>query len=40
MKMQPLFFIVVLVVILTMMVLESDITRNQSQRAVAAQPRR
>jgi hypothetical protein len=39
MKMQPLFFIVILVVLLTMIVLESEVMQNQSQRAVAAQTR-
>jgi hypothetical protein len=40
MKLQPLFFIAILLVLLTMMVLESDVIQSQSQRAVAAQPRR
>jgi hypothetical protein len=39
MKMQPLFFIAILLVLLTMMVLESDVMRSQSQRVTAVQPR-
>ena len=39
MKMQPMFFIVVLIVLLSMIVLESDTMRSQSQRVTAVQPR-
>ena len=39
MKMQPLFFIAVLLVLLSMMVLESDVMRSQSQRVTAVQTR-
>ena len=41
MKMQPLFFIAILVVLLSMIVLESDTmqTQSQRQRAGAAQTR-
>jgi hypothetical protein len=39
MKMQPLFFIAILLVLLTMLVLESDVMRSQSQRVTAVQPR-
>jgi hypothetical protein len=39
MKMQPLFFIAILLVLLTMMVLESDVMHSQSQRVTAVQPR-
>jgi len=39
MKMQPLFFIAILLVLLTMMVLESDVMRSQSQRVTAVQTR-
>jgi len=39
MKMQPLFFIAILLVLLTMIVLESDTMRSQSQRVTAVQPR-
>jgi hypothetical protein len=34
MKMQPLFFIAILIVILTMMVLESDTVRSSARPAV------
>jgi len=37
--MQPLFFIAILLVLLTMMVLESDVMRSQSQRVTAVQTR-
>jgi len=40
MKMQPLFFIAILLVLLAMMVLESDVMRTPSQRVTAVQPRR
>jgi hypothetical protein len=39
MKMQPSFFITVLVVLLAMIVLESDVMRSPSQRTTAAQQR-
>jgi hypothetical protein len=39
MKMQPMFFIAILLVLLTMMVLESDVMRSQSQRVTAVQTR-
>jgi hypothetical protein len=39
MKMQPLFFIAILLVLLTMMVLESEVMQSQSQRVTAVQPR-
>jgi len=39
MKMQPLFFIAILLVLLTMLVLESDVMRSQSQRVTAVQTR-
>jgi hypothetical protein len=39
MKMQPLFFIAILIVLLSMIVLESDVMRSQSQRITAVQPR-
>ena len=39
MKMQPLFFIAILLVLLTMIVLESDVMRSQSQRVTAVQTR-
>ena len=40
MKMQPAFFIAILIILLSMMVLESDVMRSQSQRAMATQQRR
>ena len=39
MKMQPLFFIAILLVLLTMIVLESDVMRSQSQQVTAVQTR-
>ena len=39
MKMQPLFFIAILIVLLSMIVLESDVMRSQSQRITVVQPR-
>ena len=38
--MQPLFFIAILVVLLSMIVLESDVMRSQSQRVTVVQSRR
>jgi hypothetical protein len=39
MKMQPMFFIAILIVLLSMIVLESDVMRGQSQRVTATQSR-
>jgi len=37
--MQPLFFIAILVVLLSMIVLESNVMQSQSQRVTATQSR-
>ena len=39
MKMQPMFFIAILLVLLAAMVLESDVMHSQSQRVTAVRPR-
>jgi len=39
MKMQPAFFITILIVLLSMIVLESDVMRSQLPRSAAAQSR-
>jgi len=39
MKMQPVFFIVILIILLSMIVLESDVMRSPSQRVTAVQAR-
>jgi hypothetical protein len=38
--MQPLFFIAILIALLSMIVLESDTMRGQSQRVTAVQQQR
>jgi hypothetical protein len=37
MKMQPAFFITILIVLLSMIVLESDVMRSQPHQAVTTQ---
>jgi len=37
MKMQPAFFITILIVLLSMIVLESDVMRSQPHRVVTTQ---
>jgi len=39
MKMQPVFFITILIILLSMIVLESDVMRSPSQRVTAVQAR-